>query len=69
MYKIAYVKVSMNIKCIKIKLILLESKNLYALIVENDNSKIFLGRQTEVYMLTQMISNNLQSNAIRFKNK
>jgi hypothetical protein len=52
-----------NIKDIKIKLILLASKNTYVIIVEADNSNNIFVEEDRGMMLTQLISNNLQSNA------
>jgi signal transduction histidine kinase len=63
-----YIKLKRNIKDIKIKLILLARILYVIIIVEDDNSNdIFVEADRD--MLTQLISNNLQSNAIRFTNK
>ena len=64
-----YVQVKRNIKDIKIKLILLVSKNTYLIIVEDDNSNNIFVEADRGMVLTQLISNILQSNAIRFANK
>jgi hypothetical protein len=54
---------------IKIKLILLVSKNTYLIIVEDNNSNNIFVEADRGMVLTQLISNILQSNAIRFANK